>query len=141
MSALTTQRDTNEIANGARYLYLPVKGSTTIYQGALVALDENGYAIPGKTASGLVSAGRAEETVANTGADGAAYINVTRGIFVFDNTATVANQITAADVLRPCYIEDDHTVSTLSTDASIAGLVIRVDDDGVAVDLGSGLTA
>ena len=56
--------------NGGRQLVLPVKGGVTIYQGALVALDADGYAIPGKKAAGLTAAGRAEETVANTGSDG-----------------------------------------------------------------------
>ena len=46
MAALTAARDTVEISNGARRLVLPVKGSTTIYQGALVALDASGYAVP-----------------------------------------------------------------------------------------------
>ena len=36
MAALTNARDTSEIANGAKALVLPVKGSTTIYQGAFV---------------------------------------------------------------------------------------------------------
>lgn len=136
MSALTAERDTNEIANGAKSLYLPVKGATTIYQGAIVALDANGYAIPGKTAEGLTAAGRAEETVINAGADGAAFIKVTRGAFVFDNTATAENKVTAAHVMKTCYIEDDQTVTALATGASAAGRVIRVDDEGVAVEIG-----
>ena len=47
MAALQKERNTVEIANGAKTLSLPVKGATTIYQGSLVALDANGYA-PGK---------------------------------------------------------------------------------------------
>lgn len=53
MAALTAARDTVEISNGARHLVLPVKGNTTIYQGALVALDANGYAVPGSKAATL----------------------------------------------------------------------------------------
>lgn len=136
MAALTAERSTNEIANGARSLVLPVKAGTTIYQGAIVAIDADGYAIPGKTATGLKAAGRAEETVVNTGADGDVTIRVTRGVFVYANTATAANQITQADILGPCYIEDDQTVTKLATGASIAGTVVRVDDEGVAVELG-----
>ena len=140
MAALTSARDTIEIANGGKTLALPVKGRTTIYQGAIVALDANGYAIPGKKAAGLTAAGRAEETVENTGADGAVLIRVTRGVFVFANTATTSNKITAAHVLKPCYMEDDQTVTALATGASVAGLVTRVDDSGVAVEIGYGLT-
>ena len=127
MAKLTDVRDTPEIANGAKVIAVPVKGGTTIYQGALVALDASGYAIPGKKAESLTAVGRAEETVTNTGAD---------GVFVFDNTATSANKITAAHVLKPCYMEDDHTVTALATGASVAGTVIRVDDEGVAVECG-----
>ena len=69
MGALSNVRDTAEVMNGGKQLVLPVKGKTTIYQGALVALDADGYAIPGKKAAGLTAAGRAEETVENTGGD------------------------------------------------------------------------
>ena len=141
MAALTMARDTAEIAQGAKYLSLPVKGKTTIYQGALVALDADGYAIPGKKAAGLTAAGRAEETVENTGGDGELVIRVTRGVFVYANTSTAANKVGAGHVLKPCYIQDDQTVTALATGASVAGLVIRVDDNGVAVEIGNGLTA
>ena len=138
MAALTAARDTSEISNGARHLILPVKGSTTIYQGALVALDASGYAVPGSKAATLTAAGRAEETVANTGADGEVSIRVARGVFVFDN-ATDAGKLTAAHVLKPCYIADDQTVTATADGASVAGLVIRVDDLGVAVEIGRGI--
>lgn len=139
MAALSNIRDTNEV--GGRYLSLPVKGKTTIYQGSLVALDANGYAIPARKAEGLTSAGRAEETIINQGGDGEAVIRVCRGVFVFANTATAANRISAAHILRLCFMEDDQTVTALSTGASVAGLVIRVDDEGVAVEVGFGITA
>lgn len=134
MAALNTERDTIELADGGRRLSLPVKAGTTIYQGSIVALDADGYAIPGKTATGLTAAGRAEETVSASDTDG--IISVSRGTFVFDNTSTAANKVKAANVLKPCYIEDDQTVSTLATGTSIAGTVLRVDDNGVAVRIG-----
>ena len=139
MAALTNVRDTSEL--GGKYIALPVKGATTIYQGSIVAIDATGYAIPGKKATGLKAAGRAEETVENKGGDGEAVIRVARGVFVFDNTATAANKITAAHVLKPCYMEDDHTVTALATGASVAGTVIRVDDEGVAVECGGYIPA
>ena len=137
MAALTNVRDTSEL--GGKYIALPVKGATTIYQGAIVAVDANGYAIPGKKATGLKAAGRAEETVENKGGDGDAVIRVSRGTFVFENSTS--GEITAADVLSLCYMEDDQTVTKTGTGASVAGLVIRVDDEGVAVEMGFGLTA
>lgn len=137
MAALTNVRDTSEL--GGKYIALPVKGATTIYQGAIVAVDANGYAIPGKKAADLKAAGRAEETVENKGGDGDAVIRVSRGTFVFENFT--GGKITAADVLGLCYMEDDQTVTKTGTGASVAGLVIRVDDEGVAVEMGFGLTA
>lgn len=141
MGALTNARDTTEIMNGGRQLVLPVKGKTIIYQGALVALDADGFAVPGKKAEGLTAAGRAEETVENAGGDGDRLIRVTRGVFVYANTSTAANKVTAAHVLKPCYIQDDQTVTALAAGASAAGLVIRIDETGVAVEIGIGLTA
>lgn len=137
MAALTNVRDTSEL--GGKYIALPVKGATTIYQGSIVAIDANGYAIPGKKAASLKAAGRAEETVENKGGDGDAVIRVSRGTFVFENSTS--GKITAADVLSLCYMEDDQTVTKTGTGASVAGLVIRVDDEGVAVEMGFGLTA
>ena len=140
MAKLTAPRDTSEIANGATSIVLPVKAKTTIYQGSIVAIGADGYAIPGKKAASLKAAGRAEETVENTGSDGDAVVRVSRGVFVFDNSSTAANKVGIADVLGPCYIEDDHTVTKAATGASVAGLVVRVDDEGVAVEMGFGLT-
>lgn len=141
MANLTAPRDTSEIANGATSIVLPVKAKTTIYQGSIVTIGADGYAIPGKKAASLKAAGRAEETVENTGSDGDAVVRVSRGVFVFDNSSTAANKVGIADVLGPCYIEDDHTVTKTATGASVAGLVVRVDDEGVAVEMGFGLTA
>ena len=141
MGALTNARDTVEVMNGGKQLVLPVKAKTTIYQGALVALDADGYAVPGKKAEGLTAAGRAEETVENAGKDGEAVVRVRRGVFVFDNSSTAANKVGPGDVLGPCYIEDDQTVTKTATGASVAGLVVRVDDEGVAVEMGFGYTA
>lgn len=142
MAKLTKPRDdTREVMNGAALIVLPVKAATTIYQGSIVAIDADGYAIPGKKAAGLKAAGCAEETVENTGKDGEATVRVARGVFVFDNSGTAANKLGPADMLGPCYMEDDQTVTKAATGASVAGLVVRVDDEGVAVEMGFGYTA
>lgn len=138
MAGLKAPRDTNELAGGATSLVLPVKAATTIFQGSIVAIGADGYAIPGKKAANLKAAGRAEETMENTGKDGETTVRVTRGTFVFENSGTAANKLSAADILGPCYIEDDQTVTKSATGTSIAGLVIRVDDEGVAVEMGFG---
>ncbi|MCI9484391.1 MAG: hypothetical protein HFH27_08005 [Clostridiaceae bacterium] len=141
MAALTMERDTPEIMNGGRLLSLPVKGGVTIYQGAIVALDADGYAVPGIKAAGLTAVGRAEETVTNPGADGAETVKALRGVFVYANSATAADKVTAKHLLQPCYIEDDQTVTAAAAGASVAGLVLRADENGVAVQLGTPVPA
>lgn len=141
MAALTKERDTPEVANGGRHLSLPVKGGATIYQGALVALDEDGFAVPATAAAGLTAAGRAEETVSNPSVDGTEVIRVARGVFVYANSATAADKVTAKHLLQSCYMEDDQTVTAAADGSSIAGLVIRVDENGVAVEVGGRLAA
>ena len=76
----------------------------------------------------------------NTGGDGDLVIRVTRGVFVFANTSTAANKVGVAHLLKPCYIQDDQTVTALADGASVAGLVLRADSSSVAVEIGNGLT-
>lgn len=133
--ALTEGRNTVEIANGARVLVIPI-GKTIIYGGAMVALDANGYAIPAKKAADLTVVGRAEETIDNSiGTAGELSIRVKRGVFIFANDPTAANKVTQAHLFKDCYIVDDCTVTSLATGSSIAGKVISVDADGVAVEI------
>lgn len=129
--ALTAGRNTVE--TNSKTLNLPVKGGVKIYEGSLVALEE-GLAIPGEKAEGLIAAGRAEEYIDNTdGADGDVTIKVTRGVFKFENDVT--NPVTTAELLSNCYILDDETVTALATGASVAGKVIALDDSEVIVEI------
>ncbi|WP_069997825.1 hypothetical protein [Cellulosilyticum sp. I15G10I2] len=131
--ALTKGRNT--IEQGSNVIVLKVKASTKIYEGALVAVD-GGYAIPGKKATGLIAAGRAEEYVDNTGTggtNGARSIRVKRGVFLFENDIT--NPVTEAHILGTCYILDDETVTSLETGASVAGKVLGFDGDQVIVEI------
>ena len=133
--ALTAGRNTVEIQDG-KTLVLPVKANTRIYEGSLVVVDATGYAIPGKKAEGLLAAGRAEEYVDNTGpgnGNGVKAVRVRRGTFKYSNDPV--NPITPQDYLKDCYIFDDETVTKLATGASIAGKVIRLDNDEVIVEI------
>lgn len=130
MAALTGERDTVEIGRDARCIAVPVKTGVTIYQGAFVALDAEGYAVPARKAQGLTAVGRARKTVA--GAEGS-MVEAERGVFVWDNDAE--NPVTRAHLLQPCYLLDDQTVTASPTGASVAGLVVRADANGVAVQV------
>lgn len=129
---LSAGRNTVEVSDG-RTLVLSVKGNTKIYDGSLVVLDATGYAIPGKKATALLVAGRAEQYVDNTGgADGAKTVRVRRGVFKWSNDVT--NPVTSQDVLKSCYIFDDETVTVLATGASAAGKIIALENGEVIVE-------
>ena len=133
--ALTEGRNTAEVANGASVIAAPVAAATVIYEGSLVALDANGYAIPAKKAAGLIAVGRAEEFIDNkSGGNGDVTVAVKRGIFIWNNDPTKANEITDAHLMKDCYIVDDCTVTSLATGSSRAGKIVGVYDDGIAVE-------
>lgn len=126
MSALTTSRDTREIAGSL--LQLTVKDAKTIYAGALVAVDATGYALPAADAANLRVLGRAEH-----GAAAGEKIMIKRGVFLFDNNS--GDAVDAADIGGYCYVADDQTVqATANSNAVVAGLVRGVTADGVYVD-------
>ncbi|MCO5083076.1 MAG: hypothetical protein M9955_15645 [Rhizobiaceae bacterium] len=114
----------------------PMKGSTKIWNGAIVVMD-SGLAVPGKTATGLVVLGIATDTVDNTGGDGAAKVTAERGCFKFANS-TSTDAIAGSEIGKDCYLVDDQTVAKTngSSTRSVAGKVIDVDSDGVWVALG-----
>lgn len=114
----------------------PVAGSTTIEKGKLVVLN-GGNAEEGSEATGLVAAGRAEETVDNSGGSaGDKTVKVRSGVFAWVNSSSDA--VVDADVGSTVYIEDDQTIS--STDnagaRSAAGKLMRLDSEGAWVGTG-----
>jgi len=129
---LTADRNT-QMKDG-ELIAVPIAAAKKIFAGSLVAANATGYATPGAVAATLTYLGRAEETVDNTGADGALSVLVRRGkAFKFANSATDA--VTQASMGKVCYIEDDQTVSATSATGarSAAGIVIGVEAGGVWV--------
>lgn len=133
MAALTDARDTRRREKTTHFD--PVKGATTIYQGALVCLDANGWLVPGAVATTLKARGVAQETVANSGADGALSAESRPGVYRFANHG--ADAVTRADIGNDCYIVDDQTVAKTSgtNTRSKAGKVIDLDSVGVWVEI------
>jgi hypothetical protein len=132
--ALTKERDTPE--RSGDFVVHPMAAAKKIYAGALVVLNA-GYAEPGSTATGLVSAGRAEETVDNTaGGNGDRSVKVRRGIFRYANSSA-GDAIARTEIGKTCYVVDDQTVA--KTDGtgtrSAAGKVIDVETGGVWVEI------
>ncbi|HZO81130.1 MAG TPA: hypothetical protein VFB33_05500 [Candidatus Binataceae bacterium] len=128
MAALSSSRNTPEMADFGRMQIYPVEANTTIYLGAMVALNANGNAVPASSASGLKIVGRAErlynglpgQDAINTssamipgtnqpaGAAGAISIVCRRGVFMY---AVNDGSLAQAQVGALCFAVDDNSVS------------------------------
>lgn len=146
MAALTKARRTprwlNPVGVEAEY---GVKAGTTIWAGAMVALDATGFAVPAADTAGLVPVGIAQETVASpsTDSDGDRPVRTREGIYRLDQTATNANRFTRADIGDIAMVEDDATVWKAAQAANDvrAGRVYQVDGQGVWVGVGISFAA
>lgn len=102
----------------------PVKATSTIYQGGMVALNA-GYAVAASAATSLTSVGVCKKTVVGGASDGLVFVEVQPGIFTFDvKGGDAPTQANAGTVV---YFEDDHTVRLTSTGSSVAGVLIGID--------------
>lgn len=133
MAALTKGRNTPARSGDIRSL--PVKGTTKIQAGSMVALNAAGFLVPFAVATTLKSVGRAEHEADNTaGADGDLSCKVATGIFQFGNSAS-GDLIARTEIGTDCYGVDDQTVAKTdgSSARSVAGKVFDVDAQGVWV--------
>ncbi len=125
----------NTVERGGQILVLDVKSNTKIYEGAMVALDD-GYAVSASAKSTLVVAGRCEKYVDNTGTggtNGAKQVTVKRGVFAYENDETAP--VNNTHLLKECYVLDDCTVTSDSTETCVAGKVIGFEDGQVFVEI------
>jgi len=134
MTALTASRNTP--MKFRSLIGFPVAANVKIFAGALVALNANGYLVPGSVSTTLRYQGRADEFCDNTGgADGAKTVTVRRGAaFKFANAA--ADPVAQADVGNQVYIVDDQTVARTNggNTRSPAGKLLAVEVDGVWIE-------
>lgn len=133
MAAATQNRNTPSVS-GHRRGY-PTAASALCLAGTIAVIDAGGLVQPGVTGLNLVAVGIFESLVDNSaGADGEQTAEVLRGFARLENS-TDADEITAADIGKACFIVDNQTVA--KTDGtgtrSIAGIVDGVDDAGVWV--------
>lgn len=120
-AALSAPRDTPTILKPGLKAY-KVAATTTIYKGGMVCLNATGFALPAAdnaTYSKVI--GVADETVVNSGSDGAKLIRVRSGeIYDFD-----ASSINQAMVGTTMYVVDDHTVDETTSHDVIAGVLVE----------------
>jgi hypothetical protein len=139
MVALTGERNTRLRIGDLRME--PMAATVKIWSGSLVMRNAAGFLTKGATATGCVGVGRAEKTVDNTGAAGAASLEYRVGTFLFANSAA-GDLITIADIGKACFIVDDQTVAKTDATAtrSRAGIVDAVEATGVWVRMDEALT-
>ncbi len=115
MAALTADRPT-PYREGVDNVY-PVVASTTIYAGALVALDGAGNAKPASKATRLKFVGVAQAGAKNGTTAGEVSVLVRRGVFGFKKATT----LTKVDIGSDAYALDDQTVTDVSAGACQGG--------------------
>ena len=134
MSALTEARDTREIAaGGVQYTReFTVASGSTVYAGAITAVNSSGNAVPATSAGAITVVGRAENT-----ATGGETVRTRSGMFLYAPVSSGA--FAASDLNKTCYVTDDQTVTLTGGTASVvAGVVRDVLADGVVAEIGNG---
>ena len=117
---------------GNRMLNIPVKGGAELTEATMAAINGDGYAAPASASAGLRVAGCVQRYCDNrNGADGEQAVSVKRGTFVWGNDGTIKE----TDILKPCYVKDERTVTITAEGSSMAGIILEVADDGVTVDM------
>jgi hypothetical protein len=129
---LSKGRETKQ-RGGNRYS-LPMAASTTIHKGALV-VQEAGMATFGRTATGLIAIGVAENSATSIDAIGDVRVDI-RSDGLFNFTIDPADPITGSDIGSDCYIFDDETVSKTdgTNTRSVAGIIRDVEIDNVWIE-------
>lgn len=123
---------------GSQLLTIPVKGGAELAEASMAAIDEDGYAVPAAASAGLRVAGCVQRYCDNRhGGDGIRAASVKRGTFVWGNDGTIKG----TDILKPCYVKDERTVTITADGSCMAGTILEVADDGVTVDMAQAAVA
>lgn len=111
--------------------------AVAVEAGKIACANAAGYGVEGSEADDIIALGRFEASVDNSGGNaGDLSVEVRRGVFKFANSAGDAVDQTCLG--KTVYIEDDQTVSKTDNAAarSAAGKCVKLDDDGVWVEIG-----
>lgn len=143
MANLTRDRKSDpnlSYLNMAYFGPFKLAANQVIYAGCMYALNALGRPInPGATTD--IVAGVASEQMSNTAGapwyksglddDAKSQVNLYSGVFSMDPHGT--HPPTIADLWKPAYASDNHTISRLATDGSRAGVIVWVDATHVYV--------
>lgn len=123
MSALGAGRVTPEWVPNTIIRSYKMKANTQIWEGGIVAVGSDGYAVPGATSTSQVTVGIAQESKLSGSSDGDTLILVHVGVFYVPTDATF--DVTA--IGSAVYTVNDQQVSLTGTGRSLAGVVEAVD--------------
>ena len=128
MTALTKNAPRTRAGNG-RLFSDPVAAATTIYAGALVALDASGNAVPAIPAAPVMRGVALDKADNSGGAAGDETVSMDRGHFLIANDGSLDRTDIGSDV----YVVDDNTVGAAGT--LVAGKCLDVLTEGVVVEI------
>lgn len=127
MSNLTSGARPQPYGQGGRKVFLPMKATAQIYEGAMVA-QISGACVTGTTAASGDCIGVAESDMLGGASDGSTRISVwTDKIFIFNAGTNAPTDATPFGSV--VYMETDNTVGTVGG-LGIAGKFAGIEDDG-----------
>jgi hypothetical protein len=123
--------------DGMNYDFALKAAAVKLLKGVLAARNSSGYITNASDAAGLMVVGVHREEVDNSaGSAGDLDAKIETGIFLLSNSVT--GPLTDADIGKRCFVEDNQTVaSSGGTHGVVAGIVRKVDDSGVWVQVGN----
>jgi len=136
MPAVQASQSTAERATGVRagdFTTVGLAASTQVYSGTLAAINASGYAVAASDATAQTVIGIFTQSKNNEGANGALTVQVRRGVCHLANSVT--NAVAITDIGGVCYVEDDHTVASSTSNSSYAGIVVEIDSTGVWTEI------
>lgn len=111
---------------------IPAAEDVVITEAVMVAINEDGYAVPAEKKEGLTVAGCALRYTDNTqGKSGDVQVPVRRGAFVWNNDGSIE----PTHILKDAYVCDERTVTITAEGSSKAGKILAVDADGVTIEM------
>lgn len=133
MANATANLITETMGSGPFIFDVPVKGSTHIYKGTLIAQHSGGYFVPYSTSGGGSCVGVAQHEMNNTGSDGAARVRVeTKRAYALKNGTSGDAFSDTSKIGAPVYASDDNTVADNSSTATrkCVGWFLGFETDG-----------
>lgn len=117
---------------GNLLINIPAAAGEELKECTIASINAEGYAKTAVKAEGLRVAGCIQRYCDNrNGGNGDENVRVKRGTFVWNNDGSIKE----TDILKPCYIKDETTVTITASGSSLAGIILEVDEDGVTVDM------